>query len=55
MKTQTESAKFDATVRKVLSVSHDELVRREKVWRRKRAAKKRAQTSPTSLASNVKG
>jgi len=31
-----ESAKFDTVVRKILSVSHDELKRREKAWKRKR-------------------
>lgn len=34
----SESQKFDATVRKILSVSHRELVKREKAW--KRAAKR---------------
>lgn len=51
----TESEKFDATVRKVLSVSHAELQKREKAWKRKRAAKKRARTSPASRASGAKG
>jgi hypothetical protein len=49
-----EFEKFDTTVRKVLSVSHDELKRREKTWKRKRAAKKRARTSPASRASSAK-
>jgi hypothetical protein len=49
-----EATKFDATVRKVLSVSHEELVRREKEWKRKRAAKKRAKTSPASRVSDSK-
>lgn len=31
-----EFENFDATVRKVLSVSHDELVRREKKWKQER-------------------
>ncbi len=41
---QTESEKFDAVMRKILSVSHDELKKRAKAWRRKRerAKKKRA-------------
>jgi hypothetical protein len=41
---QTESAKFDVVMRKILSVSKDELKKREKAWRRKRerAKKKRA-------------
>jgi U3 small nucleolar ribonucleoprotein component len=49
-----EAKKFDATVRKVLSVSHEELVRREKEWKRQRAKKKRAKTSPASRASHGK-
>jgi hypothetical protein len=57
MKNQSpEFARFDATVRKVFSVSHDEMVRREKEYQRKRklAKKKRAKTSPASRASNGK-
>jgi hypothetical protein len=41
VKSDTEFSRFDATVRKVLSVSHEELVRREKEWKRQRAKKKR--------------
>jgi len=53
----SEFEKFDATVRKVLSVSHDELVRREAEWKkqRQRAKRKRAKTSPASRASSDKG
>jgi len=40
MTSNSEADKFDAVVRKVLSVSHDELQRREKEWKRKRANKK---------------
>lgn len=42
-----ESAKFDAVVRKVFSVSHDEIVKREKAYQRKRqrAKQKRAKTA----------
>jgi len=36
-----EFEKFDATVRKVLSVSHDELKRRERAWKRNRAKRKK--------------
>jgi hypothetical protein len=41
---QTEFQKFDAVMRKILSVSKEELKKREKVWKRKRerAKKKRA-------------
>ena len=34
--------KFDAVMRKILSVSKEELKKREKAWKRKRAKKKRA-------------
>lgn len=53
----TEFEKFDAVVRKVFSVSHDEIVKREKAYqrKRKRAKQKRAKTSPASRASNDKG
>jgi len=49
-----EFERFDTTMRKVLSVSHDELQRREKEWKRKRARKKRAR-KPASRASIAKG
>jgi hypothetical protein len=41
---QSEFQKFDAAMRKILSVSKKELQKREKAWRRKRerAKKKRA-------------
>ena len=48
-----ESHKFDAVVRKVLSVSHDELIKREKEWKAKQKRKKRAKTSPASRASGL--
>jgi hypothetical protein len=38
----SEFQKFDIAVRKILSVSRDELKKREKAWQRKRAKKKRA-------------
>ncbi len=50
----SESEKFDTVVRKLLSVSHEEIQRRDKEWRRKRAQKKRAKTSPASRASKTK-
>jgi hypothetical protein len=49
----TEFEKFDATMRIVLSVSHEELQRREAEWKRNRKKKKRAKTSPASRASNA--
>jgi hypothetical protein len=45
MKEKTESEKFDAVVRTLLSVSHEEIQKRDKEWRRKRARKKRAKFS----------
>jgi len=51
---KSDFQKFDTVMRKVLSVSHDELQRREKEWKRKRARKKRARTSPASRASSGK-
>jgi hypothetical protein len=44
MGTPSEFQKFDAVMRKILSVSHEELKKRQKAWKRKRerAKKKRA-------------
>ncbi len=44
METPSEAQKFDAVMRKILSVSKTELKKREKAWKRKRerAKKKRA-------------
>jgi hypothetical protein len=39
---KTEFQKFDDTVRKMISVPREELVKREKAWKKKRAKKKRA-------------
>jgi hypothetical protein len=50
-----ELEKFNATLRKVLSVPREELLRREKEWKRKQARKKRDRTSPASRASTAKG
>ena len=54
--TNPEFDKFDAVMKRVLSVSHDELKRREAGWKkdRHRAKKKRAKTSPASRASGGK-
>jgi hypothetical protein len=53
MEVNDEFQKFDAVVRKVFSVPHNEIVKREKEYQRKRklAKKKRAKTSPASRAS----
>jgi hypothetical protein len=55
MKKNNEFEKFDAVVRKVLSVSREELKKREKKWKRQRAGKKLAKTSASSRASSDKG
>jgi hypothetical protein len=39
-----EFDKFDAVVRKLLSVSHEEIQKRDKEWRRKRAKNKVTRT-----------
>lgn len=49
-----EFEKFDAVMRRLMSVSHEEIQRRDKKWRRKRATKKRAK-KPASRASSGKG
>ncbi len=36
MNEPTEATKFDAVVRKMMTVSHDEIVKREKEWKRNR-------------------
>jgi hypothetical protein len=44
---QSEAEKFDAVVRTLLSVSHGEIQKRDKEWKRKRAQKKaRRKTEP---------
>jgi hypothetical protein len=57
MPSNPEFAKFDAVVRKVFAVPHDEIVKREKQYKQKRqrAKQKRAKASPASRASNGKG
>jgi hypothetical protein len=50
----SEAEKFDAVVRTMLSVSHEEIQKRDNEWRRKRALKKRAKSSPASRASDSK-
>jgi len=46
MKPNTEAEKFDTVVRRLLSVSHEEIQKRDKEWHRKRSQTKRAKTSP---------
>jgi hypothetical protein len=40
-----ELDKFNATLRKILSVPREELIRREKEWKRNQAQKKRRKSS----------
>jgi hypothetical protein len=56
MSANPEFERFDAVVRKVFSVPHSEIVKREKEYqrKRKRIKQKRAKTSPASRASNGK-
>jgi hypothetical protein len=42
----TELDKFNAVLRKVLSVPREELLKREKAWQKKQARKKRAKSEP---------
>lgn len=49
-KTNSGFERFDNAVRKVLNVSHEELLRREQEWRRKRARKRRVKASLRKLA-----
>ncbi len=39
---RSDLEKFNKVLRKVLAVSHEEIQRREKQWKKKRAAKKAA-------------
>ena len=54
-KPESELEKFNTVLKKVLSVSREELQKREKEWKRKQARKKRAKVSPASRASTSKG
>jgi len=50
----SEFEQFDSVMRKVLSVSHEELRRREAEWKRTHKRNKRAKSSPASRVSNGK-
>jgi hypothetical protein len=49
-----DAEKFDVVVRRLVSVSHEEIQKRDQEWRKKRAQKKRAKTSPAFRASDSK-
>jgi hypothetical protein len=53
-KQRSEAEKFDAVVRTLLAVSHEEIQKRDKEWRRERAKKKQAKTLPVSRASSAR-
>jgi hypothetical protein len=57
--TESESERFDAGVRRILSVSHDEVKRREERWKRGRAGKAKPgpkpKTSPDARVSEQFG
>lgn len=48
----SEFQKFDAAMRKVLSVSHDELLRREKEWKRQHTGRKAGRKPSKKKASS---
>jgi hypothetical protein len=50
----TQLDKFNAVLRKILSVPREELQRREAEWKREQARKKQAKISPASRASTSK-
>jgi hypothetical protein len=43
----SELGKFNGVLRKIMSVPREEIVRREKVWKRKQARKRRAKKETT--------
>jgi hypothetical protein len=55
---QSEAQRFDRGVRKILSVSHAELVKRDEQWKRDRAGKAKPgpkpKTSPASKSASQK-
>jgi len=53
-KMSEELKRFNMVLRKMLSVSREELLRREAEWKREQARKKRAKISPASRASSGK-
>lgn len=46
--------KFNAVLRKVLSVPREELLKREEVWKKEQARKKQARVLSASRASTAK-
>ena len=50
----SELDKFNTVLRKVMSVPREEILKRDKAWKRKQA-RKRAKTPPASRVSSGKG
>ena len=50
MKKTDEYENFDRALRQVLSVSHEELKRREEQWKKERKAKKRKKSKKSSAS-----
>jgi hypothetical protein len=50
-----EFEKFDAAIRQILSVSHDELKRREEQWRKERLKAKKKRKPKTSASGRASG
>ena len=48
-----ESARFEQAMRKILSVSHDELQRREKEWKEKKNEKRKKSKKPSASREAV--
>ena len=51
-KTSEEFARFDVALSKALSISHDELKRREKEWKKQRKTRRRAKPASRVPASS---
>jgi U3 small nucleolar ribonucleoprotein component len=49
---KSDAEKFEAVVRTLISVSHEEIQKRDKEWRRKRAKKKQATGYRQKAAKN---
>ncbi len=49
----SESEKFDVVVRRLLSVSHEEIQKRDKEWRRKREHKNRTNKVTQKKVTNL--
>jgi hypothetical protein len=54
MNRENEFTRFDAGVRQILSVSREELKRREEEWKQEQAEKKRAKSSSHAPAVPAK-